>query len=168
MKLVESIRTHYIQILPPTIFFLISFGLLFATKQLILREFGMSFTGVGIAVAGAILVGKIVLMIDKFPFVDKFPNKPLIYNTCWKSGIYFLASIVIRCIRQIAPLLLKHESLSDATAHFVDTTVWPEFWLIQMWLAVLFFAFCAGREFVRVMGGSKIVELFFGFGSKSR
>jgi hypothetical protein len=40
-------------------------------------------------------------------------------------------------------------------------TVWPHFWLIQIWLAVLFFVYCAMRELVRAVGKEKVVEMFF-------
>jgi hypothetical protein len=162
MNIIKAIKHDFLQILPPTIFFLISFSLLFATRQLILREYGLSLPGFGVAVIGAMLVGKVVLMVDKLPFVDRYPDKPLIYNACWKSLIYFLAALLVRCLKPIAPLLIEHESLVDATRHFVSTTVWPEFWLVQMWLGVLFLVYCSLRELVRVLGSDRVIQMFFG------
>lgn len=46
-----------------------------------LREYGIPWTGFGEAVIGAILVGKVVLIVDILPFMNKFPERPLIYNT---------------------------------------------------------------------------------------
>ena len=71
---------------------LIAFLLILFTKQTVLREYGIYWTGFGVAVVGAMLVGKVVLMVDKLPFVNKFPDWPLIYNTLWESLIYFLAA----------------------------------------------------------------------------
>lgn len=48
---------------------------------MILSEYGISCTGFGAAVVGAMLVGKVVLMVDKLPFVNKFSDWLLIYNT---------------------------------------------------------------------------------------
>ncbi|WP_281171349.1 hypothetical protein [Desulfatirhabdium butyrativorans] len=39
--------------------------------------------------------------------------------------------------------------------------MWPQFWLIQMWLAVLFLIYCAMRELVRVIGRDKVIHMFF-------
>lgn len=36
------------------------------------------------ATAAALLVATIVLIADKFPFVNRFPDKPLMYNVVWK------------------------------------------------------------------------------------
>ena len=162
MKLIESIKQSYLHILPPATFFLMAFGLLFATRQLISREYGLSMPGFGVAVVGALLVGKVVLIVDKLPFIDKFPDQPLIYNILWKSTIYFSASLLVRCLKPIVPQVLKHDTWAIAWAQFVSTTVWSEFWLIQMWLAVLFLLYCCLRELVRVMGREQLVRLFFG------
>ena len=108
------------------------------------------------------LVGKVVLMVDKLPFVNKFPDRPLIYNILWKSLIYFLAALIVRYPGQVVPLLMKHESLMEANRHLIDEVVWPHFWLLQMWLSVLFLIFCDLRELVRVIGRDKVIQMFFG------
>lgn len=161
MKILKTIKRNYVEILPPTIFFLIAFCLILVTKRLILREYGISWTGFGAAIIGALLVGKVVLIVDKLPFVNKFPDHPLIYNTSWKSLIYFLAALLVHYLDHVVPLLTKHESFMVANRHLVDEMVWPQFWLIQMWLAVLFFIYCAMRELVRVIGRDKVIHMFF-------
>ena len=40
-------------------------------------------------------------------------------------------------------------------------SVWPHFWLLQMWLAVLFLIFCALRELIRVIGRDKFIHYVF-------
>ena len=162
MKLLKTIKNDFFEILPPTIFFLIAFLLILFTKLMILSEYGISWTGFGAAVVGAMLVGKVVLMVDKLPFVNKFPERPLVYNTLWKSFIYFLAALLVRYLMQVVPLLRKHENLVEANRHLVNEVVWPHFWLLQMWLAVLFLIFCAMRGLIRVIGRDKVIKIFFG------
>jgi len=161
MKLFKTIRRNYVEMLPPTLFFLVAFCLILVTKRLILREYGISWTGFGAAVAGAILVGKVVLIVDKLPFVNRFPDHPLIYNTSWKSLIYFLAALLVRYLEHVVSFLAKHEGFVEANRRLVGEIVWPQFWLIQMWLAVLFFIYCAMRELVRVIGRDQVVQMFF-------
>lgn len=161
MKLLKKIKNDYLEILPPVIFFFIAFSLILITKRMILQEYGISWTGFGAAAVGAILVGKVVLLVDKLPFVNKFPNRPLIYNSCWKSLIYFLAAMSVRYLEELFHQLVKDQSFMEANLHLMDEIVWPHFWLIQMWLAVLFFIFCSMRELVRAIGRDKIIHLFF-------
>ena len=161
MKLLKTIKNDFFEILPPTIFFLIAFLLILFTKLMILSEYGISWTGFGAAVVGAILVGKVVLMVDKLPFVNKFPDRPLVYNTLWKSLIYFLVALIVRYLMHVVPLIKKHESFMEANRHLAAEVVWPHFWLLQMWLAVLFLIFCAMRELIRVIGKDKVSHMFF-------
>ncbi|MDD2338351.1 MAG: hypothetical protein PHD01_17475 [Geobacteraceae bacterium] len=162
MKLLHKIKHDFVEILPPTIFFFVAFSLVLLTKRLILSEYGISWTGFGSAIVGAILVGKVVLLVDKLTFVSKFAHRQLIFTTVWKCLIYFLAAVLLQYLERIVHLLMKHESFLEANRYFVTETVWPQFWLIQMWLAVLLFFYCAMRELVRAIGKEKVIQLFFG------
>jgi hypothetical protein len=162
MKMLKTIKHEMLEILPPAIFFFIAFTLILVTKRLILSEYGISWTGFGSAVIGAYLIGKVVLIVDKLPFVNRFPDRQLIYNASWKCLIYFLAADLFQYLERTVPFWLKHGSLVEANRHFVTDTVWPHFWLIQMWLVVLFFVYCAMRELVRAIGRDKVIHMFFG------
>jgi len=162
MKLLHKIKHDIIEILPPTIFFFLAFSLVSLTKRLILSEYGISWTGFGSAIVGAILVGKVVLIVDKLTFVSKYNHRQLIFSTAWKSLIYFSAAVILQYLESIIHLLIKHEGFLEANRLFVTETVWPHFWLIQMWLAVLLFFYCAMRELIRVIGRKKVIQIFFG------
>jgi len=162
MKLFKAIKNDFFEILPPMIYFFVAFVLILTTKRMILSEYQISWAGFGTAIVGAILAGKVVLMVDKLPFVNQFPDRPLIYNTLWKSLLYFLAALVVCYLDQLVHFLRKHEGLMEANRHLWAEVVWPHFWLLQMWLAVLFLIFCAMRELIRVLGPDKFIHMFFG------
>jgi hypothetical protein len=139
-----------------------AFTLIAVTQRLILRQYGVPLTGFATAVIGALLVGKVVLIADKLPFVNKFPNHPLIYNIVWKSSIYFVVSFLFRYIEHLIPFLREHEDFRLSNQHLLAEIVWPHFWLVQMWLAVLFLAYCTMRELIRVIGKEEIMHMVFG------
>lgn len=161
MKLLKTIKHEYLEMLPPAIFFFIAFIMILITKRLILTEYDISWTGFGAAVVGAVMVAKVVLIVDKLPFVNRFADRQLIYAASWKCLIYLLAANLVQYLEHIVPLLLKHKGLSEAHRLFMTETVWTHFWLIQMWLSVLLFVYCALRELVRVIGKQKVMRLFF-------
>jgi hypothetical protein len=39
--------------------------------------------------------------------------------------------------------------------------VWPHFWAVQLWSVVLLLVYCSFRELVRVLGGERMLEMFF-------
>src|SRR6188474_1563859 len=82
--------------LPPTIFFFVGFNLTLWTKQLILQEHGIEFSGFFTALLAALLVGKAVLVTDNLPFMSRFDGAPMIQPILFKSAIYWLCVLMVR------------------------------------------------------------------------
>jgi predicted lysophospholipase L1 biosynthesis ABC-type transport system permease subunit len=160
MKLLKKLKHEFLLILPPTLFFFFAFLLLSVTQRLIQREYGLPLSGFGGALVGALIVGKVVLIADNLPLMNQFPDKPLLYNIAWKSAIYFAATFLFRYAEHLFPLLREYGALTEAHRRLMAKVVWPHFWVIQMWLAVLFFLYCSLRELVLVVGRDKIIRLF--------
>jgi len=76
-------------ILPPTIFFFIGFNLILWTKEMILREHDIEFSGFITATVAALLVGKAVLVTDHMPFMRRFDGAPLLQPILFKAAIYW-------------------------------------------------------------------------------
>ena len=49
------------------------------------------------------------------------------------------------------------EPVVAANPHMIEAVVWPHFWVIQLWLVVLLFVYCAFREFGRAVGRQKVM-----------
>ncbi|PZN71849.1 MAG: hypothetical protein DM484_25465, partial [Candidatus Methylumidiphilus alinenensis] len=127
MYVLNKLKHEFLSLLPPTIFFFITFSLMVVSKQLILKEYNVPFSGWANALIGALIVGKVVLLTDMLRFVNRFPDKPLMYNVAWKTSIYFIATMLFRYVEHIAPLLMKSESLAQAHSHLMEEIVWPHF-----------------------------------------
>lgn len=161
-KIMEKVKNEVMAVVPPTIFFVFAIGLLILTKRLMLTQYGIQFSDVGAAIVGGLIIGKVILIVDHLPFVDRFPNKPLIYNVAWKSVLYGLAAFLVRLAEHLIPLVIKHGSLWEAVAHIIDEVVWPRFWVIYLWLFVLLFVYCSASELIRAVGRDQVLKLFFG------
>lgn len=158
----QFLEREFLELLPPTIFFFVAIGLLMLTKRLILKQYDIAFSDFAAVLIGALVVGKVVLLVDCFKFVNKYPDKPLIYNVLWKTTIYLIAATVVRIAEEIIPKLLQHGDLKEMVQHLAHGIVWPHFWLIHLWLGVLLFVYCALRELIRAMGKDQVLHLFFG------
>jgi len=167
-KLMKTVKHEFLNVLPPTIFFFISFCLLIMTRNLVARQYGIPLLGIVNAAVGALIVGKVVLIADNFSFVNKFPEKPLIYNTVWKTIIYIVAALAVRYVERLIEFSRQYGGIAAGNRYFWNEMTWERFLLIQMWLSVLFFIFCALRELVRVIGPEEVVRIFFGSQGKSK
>jgi hypothetical protein len=150
------------EVLPPTIFFLLSFYIVVINRRLMLREYGLPLVSIAGATMAALLIAKVVLITDKFPFINRFPDKPLMYNVVWKTAIYVVAALLIHYLEHLVPLWWRTGDLGAANRQLVSEIVWPHFWASQLWLIVLLFVYCALRELIRAIGREKVIEMFFG------
>ena len=85
-------------VLPPTIFFFLCFNLILFTKRLILADHLIQFAGFFIATMSALVVGKVVLVADKIPFLRRCDHLPLAAPILFKTVIYTLLVFVARLL----------------------------------------------------------------------
>jgi hypothetical protein len=78
--LFTKIKEEFVAVLPPTIFFLIALHLVAFIRVLMVKGTGIAVgTSVSVTVA-ALILGKAVLIADMLPLINRYPDKPLIYN----------------------------------------------------------------------------------------
>ena len=162
--IIKRVKREILGVIPPVIFFFVVFQLLAFTRALILKEYGIQVSIFLNATIGALIVGKVVLIADKLPMVNRFPNKPLIYNIVWKTFIYIVAALLVRYVEHLIPLIREYKNLKVANMHLLDEVVWSHFWFIQIWLLICFFMYSTIRELVRILGRKQVFSMFFGPG----
>jgi hypothetical protein len=161
-KLSTKLKEEFFKILPPTIYFFVALHLVMFIRVLMLEGTGLSpYSSASIAVT-ALILGKAVLIADMVPMINRFPNKPLIYNVAWKTLIYLLASAVIHYVERLIDFWRQAGSFVAGNEKLLAEIVWPHFWAIQIILFVLIVMYCTMHELVRVIGMEKVLRIFFG------
>jgi len=161
-KLFTKLKEELFALLPPTIFFFVALHIVAFVRVLMMKGTGISPLGsVSVAVASLIL-GKAVLLADMLPSVNRFPNKPLIYNVAWKTLIYLVMSALIHYLERLVEFWRQAGSLIAGNEKLMSEMVWPHFWAIQIILFVLIAIYCTMHELVRVIGKEKVLRVFFG------
>jgi hypothetical protein len=161
-KITARLKHEIAEVIPPAIFFFVTFNVIAVTRTLMLEQYGITVPSFAAATIGALIVAKVILVMDLLPFVNRYPDKPLIYNVAWKTLIYLLAAFLVRYVEHLISFARKHDSLLEANRHLLAEVVWPHFWAVQIWLALLLFVYCALRELTRSLGASQVRQLFFG------
>ena len=110
LKIKEEINV----LIPPTIFFFIALHIVAFVRVLMLKATGIAFdTTVTVAVA-ALILGKAVVIADALPFINRYPDKPLVYNVAWKTTIYLLVALLVHFYspinRRAVTLRLREEN----------------------------------------------------------
>src|SRR5213083_2693832 len=161
-KLSTKLKDELFKLLPPTIFFFVALHIVAFVRVLALKGTGISpLSSMSIAVA-ALILGKAVLFADMLPLINRFPNKPLIYNVAWKTLIYLVMSALIHYLERLIDFWRQAGGFVSGNEKLLAEIVWPHFWAIQIILFVLIAAYCMMHELVRVIGKEKALRIFFG------
>src|SRR6266480_712512 len=128
----KKLKEEFFKLLPPTIYFFVAF-----VRVLMLKKTGLTpSSSISIAVA-ALILGKAVLIADLLPMINRFPNKPLIYNVAWKTLIYLLMATVIHYLERLVDFWRQTGGFVAGNQKLLAEIVWPHFWAIQIILLVL-------------------------------
>jgi hypothetical protein len=161
-KLSTKLKEEFFKLLPPTIYFFVALHIVAFIRVLMLKRTGIApFSSVSIAVA-ALILGKAVLIADMLPMINRFPNKPLIYNVTWKTLIYWLVATLIHYLERLVDFWRQTGGLVAGNEKLLAEIIWPHFWAIQIILFVLIAMYCMMHELVRVIGREKAMRIFFG------
>ena len=127
-KVRATAKHEFYEFLPPAIFFFVSFHIVVLEQALMVRRYGIRLSAVAGATVAALLVAKVVLVADMLPFVNRFPEKPLMYNVVWKTAIYAVASMFVHYLEHLVPVWWHMRRFRAANEHLWSEIVWPHFW----------------------------------------
>lgn len=161
-RLFKWLRNEIIEVLPSVLFFFVVFNLMRWIENLFVEDNGISVGSFVNASIGALIVGKVLLVVDLLPAVNAFRNRPLIYNTLWKTFLYSLVAFLFRAGEELVPLAMEARSLPAGFERYLGEVHWPRFWAIQVFVGMMLFIFVASREFIGVVGADQTRRLFFG------
>lgn len=154
-KIVHEVKT----LIPVTLYFLFADILLAVTQMVLLREYGIEVATIGQAVVMALIVAKVVLIMDLMPLMNRFHDRPPIYNVAWSTAMYFLATIVLEIGEHLVKSWIHTGDLATGYDHFINETEWPRFILVQFWMFVLLFNYCLYRGFGKTLGPGTLTRL---------
>ena len=160
-KILAKIKEEFLEILPTFIFFLVMFHILFVTRALTLKEYGIASHAHAMALLGALVVSKAIFIADKFPFLNFYPRKPLILNVLSKTVAFGLFTFLFLFFEELFHQMLKHGGFVASFDRLTADIAWPVFWSGEIWVAVLLLFYCAASELIRVVGVDKTKAIFF-------
>jgi len=149
------------ELLPPVVFFAISFNVIVLTTQLILADYLVHLWNFMLATTAALVVGKSVLLADALPFFRRFDTAPVFQSVLFKTLVYWAVVFLVRFLEKLVEYGFGGGTLSGipeyVTAHFT----WHRFAAIQIWIFVLFLIYTSVAELNARLGKGELVKIFF-------
>jgi hypothetical protein len=156
-KLFHEIRTVAIA----TVYFAIWLGLLMFLKTMILTEYKVEFSGISKALIGALILAKVVLVIDLIPLSKWTRLHPAVHFIIFRTLFNIVAVFILLLLEKAFES--RHEyggfgnSLSQVFQHRDVYHVWANVTVVSIavfWFNVIF-------VLRRYLGEQKLRELFF-------
>jgi hypothetical protein len=150
------------ELLPPTIFFLVILHIVALIRSLMTHGTGISLPTSGSVTIAALVLGKSVLLSNMLPFVNRFPEKPLIWNVGWKTLIYAVVATFIHYLERLYDYWKDAPGIAAANHQLLAEVDWAHFIAIELLLVVLIVNYCVMAELARVIGRRRFFSFFFG------
>jgi hypothetical protein len=161
-RVVAALLREFRHVLPPTLFFFVGFHLIAFTKQLILAQHQIEFTGFMIATVAALVVGKVVLVADKMPFLSRFDRAPLIQPILFKTAVYWAFVFLARLIEAfVHSVIIDGDPPGAFFSELHAAFSWHRFVAVQLWILVLFLIYVTASELNTLFGDGELRRILF-------
>ncbi|MDR5802386.1 hypothetical protein [Caballeronia sp. LZ001] len=155
-------RHELMKMLPPTLFFFVVLHVVMVVHALMVKGAGLSIPASASVLVASLILGKAVLFADMLPFINRYPERPLIWNAGWKTVIYTLVALVLHYLERLFEFWKETHSLAAAHQDLLDHLNWPQFWAVQILLVTLVFNYCVFAELARVLGRGRLKTIMLG------
>jgi hypothetical protein len=158
---VEKIKEEALALLPPTLFFFVALHLIALVRALMTAGSGLPVSSSAQIALAALIIGKAVLLADLWPPINRFPQRPLIYNIVWKTAIYYALATLIHYLERLFDFSREAGGIAAGNERLLAEIVWPHFLAIQIILLAIIFSYCVIRELGHALGENRVFLIFF-------
>jgi hypothetical protein len=167
-KISAKIKEELEALIPPMIFFFVALNIIALIRALMLKGTGIPpSTPLAIALA-ALILAKAVLLADLLPAINRYPDRPLIYNVLWKTLIYSVMATALHYLENLIDFWREAGGLVAGNRLLLERIVWPHFWALEIIIVVLVFNYCLTTELARAMGPKRLWQMVLGAPSLAR
>ena len=144
-----------------TLIFLIGFGLILALKKLFLAEYSIEFSGLAKAVVGALLVAKVVVILDHTPFVHQFRRYPRYVSVLYQTIVYTLAVFFLGVCEKVFHAYRDTGTIGSAIEAVIRSADINHFFAAILFITLMFLGYNIVAAVDRGMGDGTLFALFF-------
>ena len=161
MKFFQWLTKELREVIPVTLFFFIGFALVLMLVKLILAQYSIPVAVLSRAMLASLIVGKVVLVLEKVRLEERLPNAPGWVLIAIKTLFYGSGAIVAGFIERLIETWRSSQGFGDALTQAWTHTSLGRFIAVILCVTMLFGAYFTFLELDRAMGKGAIVSLFF-------
>lgn len=138
-----------------------SFSILVTLNSLALVKYGIDGFNYGITIMGALVLGKVILLSEKIPIVERYEDKPLIISVGYKSVLFTIIALFFNSVEHLIVGLFQQESLDRILIELQNQVSQVDLFYQILCLLIVFIPFFTMRELDKILGKGTLFNLFF-------
>ena len=158
MKL-DKIKKEMMEVGMITLYFFICFAIFMIIKKLVLFEHKITFYGWSAAFVGALVMGKVVFLIDKMPIHKWLKNLKPIYEILFKALVYTILVFVVSVLEKTVHFWLDNPLIGTWESHLFGHGKSSLLLAHSIYIYFCFVGFYFIHFLVEMFGRDKIFEL---------
>ena len=111
-----------------TAFFLVWLGALMCLKALILEEYNIQFGQFSLAIVGALVLAKVVLIMEHIPMGSWLQRQPAVLDLLLRAGLYAVGALVVMVLEKAFEARHEYDGFSAALANIFEHRDMPHVW----------------------------------------
>jgi hypothetical protein len=160
-RLTERVRHELIEYAFNVAYLTLVFAAFTQYRRFLLAEYSVTYTNYWLAVIGALILGKVLMIGSVFRLGRWLEHKPLIIPTIYKALLFCVFVVVFRVVEYAIRGLLRGDSLAAALGEFFAQKGMDEVLANSLVVLVALIPFFAVKELGRVLGRERVAALFF-------
>ncbi|HEY5919719.1 MAG TPA: hypothetical protein VIU13_20005 [Chryseolinea sp.] len=144
-----------------TLYFAIWFGILMFLKTMILSEYEVEFSGISMALIGALVLAKVALVIDHIPFSSWTRERSPIYFVIFRTLLNVVGVFIVLLLEHAFKARHEYGSFGSALINVFQHRDVYHLWASVTVVGISVFLFNVLFVLRKYIGEQKLSELFF-------
>jgi hypothetical protein len=159
--LTEKVRHELVEYAFNVVYLTLVFAAFTQYRRFLLAEYSITYTNYWLALIGALILGKVIMIGSVFPLGRWLEHKPLIVPTIYKALLFCVFVAVFRVVEYAIKGLLHGDAPAKALGEFVAHKGIDEVLANSLVVLAALIPFFAVKELGRVLGRERVAALFF-------
>lgn len=159
MSFRQKLQIEIRSVLLTTLYFAVWLGMLILLKTLVLNEYKIAFHGYSLALLGALVLAKVVLILDHVPLGAWVRALPAWVDVLLRTALYSLGVTVVLLVEKAFEGRHEHGGLGASLRFVLDHAELPHVWATALVLCGALFAYNCLRVFNRHLGQGGLVKM---------
>ncbi len=155
----QKLKVEIRLVLLTTLYFAVWLGMLILLKKLALDEYNIAFQGYSVALLGALVLAKVVLILDHVPLGARIGALPAWVDVLLRTALYSMGVVIVLLIEKAFEGRHEHGGFGASLRSVFDHAELPHVWATTIVLGGALLAYNCLRVFNLHLGKGALVRM---------